>query len=220
MGSKKYLAINAIFSFLLAVSCIAIVFGVISGKLQMASFVALVGLAHGLLALPIFIYLNNSCKVSLFNCMLSGYVVGSLPYAVMSFPVSGEGSSASVNGVATVISGVPTFDGWWQYFLGFSFFGAIGALIGLMFWFVLRYFVKRNSTKFSSMLRLPLTWFTAGVVVFVLLMPSITKDRSCHNPLRDGGSSIAPVASITLNVPMTDWDEVKSIFSSFAKEHN
>ena len=48
------------------------------------------------------------------------------------------GSSASVNGVDTMIDGVPTTAGWLQYLYGVAFFGIFGILAAAAFWLVLR----------------------------------------------------------------------------------
>ena len=45
-------------------------------------------------------------------------------------------TSASVNGVKTMIDGVPTLDGWLQFLQGVSFLGVCGTAGALAFWLV------------------------------------------------------------------------------------
>ena len=72
--------------------------------------------------------------------LLAGFILGTLPAAVFSWPLryASPGSSASVNGVDTMIDGVPTTAGWLQYLYGVAFFGIFGILAAAAFWLVLR----------------------------------------------------------------------------------
>lgn len=224
IGSKtllaKHTATNTLLAFLFAVLCIALIFGVFSKSAQIVIYVAFIGLLHGLLALPIFMFLNNIHRVSLLTCSLAGFFVGSLPMAIFTLPFRGKGSSAMVNDVPTVIDGVPTLAGWWHYVIGFSYLGLLGLVAGVIFWLTLNYYSKKEFNKISSLFRTPLTWAITGLLIAVLIIPIVIKDRSCHNSLRGGASSISPVLNFFVDVPMSEWGEVKSLFSSFAIEQD
>lgn len=211
---------SASLAFTLAVLCVAILVSLLSGSLLLALYISIVAMAHGLLATPIFMYLNNKNKVSFLKCLLFGYLIGSLPIAIFIFPLSGQGSYSTVNDVATLIDGIPTLAGWRHYFLSFSYFGIIGSSVGIIFWVVLNYYTRKRIQTLASFVTSPSGWVTAGLIAFVILIPNATKDRSCHNPLRDGKSSIGPVLSIQINVSIDEWRQVRKIFSAFANKNS
>lgn len=72
--------------------------------------------------------------------LLSGFVLGAIPCAVFSWPLQylGMQSSAVVNGVETMINGVPTVAGWLQFLGAVSFLGACGVSGAAAFWLVQR----------------------------------------------------------------------------------
>jgi hypothetical protein len=57
----------------------------------------------------------------------------------------------------------------------------------------------------------------AGVIATAFVIPYATKDRSCHNPLRGGGSSIGQVASFNLRVGVDQWRHVEKELDAFRR---
>jgi len=77
----------------------------------------LVSLAHIIgLGLPIFFALARAKRLGWFSVSTLGFVVGSLPFAIFSYPTTQEGYSASANWhgkhVALYVNGEPTLFGW------------------------------------------------------------------------------------------------------------
>jgi hypothetical protein len=100
------------------------------------------------LGIPAYLLLRCRRVLRWWSVLLSGFVLGAIPAAVFSWPLryAGPGSSASVNGVDTMIDGIPTTAGWLQYFGGVTFFGACGLLAAAAFW-VVRGMSPNNSSK-------------------------------------------------------------------------
>lgn len=92
------------------------------------------------LGIPAYLLLRWRNAVHWWSAIASGFVLGAIPVALIAWPLqhAGHNTSASVNGVPTLIDGVPTTAGWMQYLYGVSQFGALGALGAFAFWLVLR----------------------------------------------------------------------------------
>jgi hypothetical protein len=59
--------------------------------------------------------------------------------------------------------------------------------------------------------------FFLGIsIISMFVVPQLTRDTSCHNPLRDGGSSIAPKVSIDLAITNEEWPFFVNLFSEFS----
>ena len=92
------------------------------------------------LGLPAYLLLRWRKAVRWWSILLCGFILGALPIAVLSWPLrfADLKSSASVDGVQTMVNGVPTMAGWLQYVSGISFFGACGVAGAAAFWLVWR----------------------------------------------------------------------------------
>jgi len=92
-----------------------------------------------LLGLPVFLLMRWANIVRWWSTVAVGFVLGAIPIAIYTWPVHSKGNfTASVNGIATVINGVPTQEGWLQYAYSFSYMGLLGAMSALAFWLVWR----------------------------------------------------------------------------------
>ena len=96
-----------------------------------------------LLGVPLFILISTMKLVRWWSTVSGGFVLGSIPVAVLAWPLSySEGSSSShwdgEKMVDTVINGVVTTAGWLSYATEVVFMGAFGAIGGLSFWLVWR----------------------------------------------------------------------------------
>ncbi|MEM8492892.1 MAG: hypothetical protein AAF756_18915 [Pseudomonadota bacterium] len=96
-----------------------------------ASFVMILGL-------PTYLLLRYFNKVSWWSTFLSGFCLGAVPVGIFTWPLryASPGSYSSVNGVETMIDGVPTIAGWFQFIEGVLFFGGLGFVAALAFWLV------------------------------------------------------------------------------------
>jgi hypothetical protein len=91
------------------------------------------------LGVPTYVVLRSCNAIRWWSTLASGFVLGAAPVAVLSWPLSGSpGASASIDGVRTLVNGIPTFAGWLQYLESAAFFGACGAAAATAFWLVAR----------------------------------------------------------------------------------
>ena len=111
--------------------------------------VAISALHVFLLGAPAYALLRWRKAVRWWSIIASGFILAATSIALWSWPLRYPElkTSASFNGVQTMIDGVPTAAGWLQYAQGVVFFGALGALSGLAFWLVSRGMSSSNSFK-------------------------------------------------------------------------
>jgi hypothetical protein len=98
-----------------------------------------ISLAHVVaLGIPAFLVLRWRRALRWWSTLLSGFVLGAIPIGLFSWPLryARPGSSATIDGVETMVNGIPTMAGWLQYLGGVSFFGACGLLAAMVFWVV------------------------------------------------------------------------------------
>lgn len=91
-----------------------------------------------ILGLPTYFLLRYFKVVRWWSTLIAGFILGAVPMAIFTWPLRYPElkTSASVNGVQTMIDGVPTIAGWVQFIEGVSFFGACGLVAALAFWLV------------------------------------------------------------------------------------
>jgi len=99
------------------------------------------------LGLPAFLLLRWKRLVHWWSAIGGGFLLAALPMALSAWPMrySHTKSSAVINGVQTMIDGVPTAAGWLQYGAGVVMFGGLGAVGGLCFWLVWRHEAKQRA---------------------------------------------------------------------------
>jgi hypothetical protein len=213
----------------------AVVFAALGGSLSLLTIAFFVALAHAVtLGLPFYLLLRLKNWINGISTPLAGFIIGAIPVGVVTWPLRFPElrTNASVGGVQTMIDGMPTAAGWLQYLQGLLFFGAFGFVGGLAFWATLRSTagtVSRASTSAQGVLPAPWLRRSArnalliGVPMLALLaatIPAITKDRSCHNLLRDGRASIGPVAVLDLQIDDYEWPALTDIVRRLATEHH
>ena len=98
------------------------------------------------LGIPTFLLLRWRNLVRWWTTISGGFLLGAVPVAVISWPLrySELRSSATIDGVQTIINGVPTLAGWLQYLEGLSFMGACGVIGATAFWLI-----RRRSPNYS-----------------------------------------------------------------------
>jgi hypothetical protein len=149
-----------------------------------------------------------------------GFIVGAVIPAILALASAPD--QASVGGTATVIDGSYAFAGWMQN-LGFiGLFGLLGVGGALLFWFFVRGSASSEERDDKASPPPPLrtallSVAAAAVVAAAFIIPQATADRSCHNPLRGGGTSIAQTASFDLRVGMDQWRDVEAEVEQFRR---
>jgi hypothetical protein len=206
----------------------------VSLRLLPISFTIALGHALGL-GLPFFAIFKVRHWINIFSCIGCGFVIGALPVGVFTWPLAywSAGGHASIDGIATVVDGVPTAAGWFYYAQSVGFFGLFGALAGLAFWAVLRLTGELSApvraVNGAAEVRLHRSgpYITLAVSIaavllssLVLAVPVITKDRTCHNMFRDGRKSVHSQVNMELEIGLADWPKLTTVFEDFGTTHS
>jgi hypothetical protein len=135
-----FVAFVAALSSLLSIALISLL---LFQAVNMMIVVILIGAAHiVLLGIPAFLILNWVGKIRWWTSILAGYVCGAVPTAyttrilVLGSPGSNSSHGSGDNKVITMVDGVATTAGWFDYILAFSLMGLFGAFAALVFWAV------------------------------------------------------------------------------------
>jgi hypothetical protein len=103
-------------------------------------FTFVIALAHAvLLGLPLFLVLRSKGLVNVVTSVVFGFAVGAVPDGGLTWPMQHAAytMTASVEGVSTIIDGIPTAAEWASYIKPVIYCGSLGALGGLAFWVAL-----------------------------------------------------------------------------------
>jgi hypothetical protein len=105
-------------------------------------FTFTIALAHTVLfGVPLFLVFRSKGWVNIMTCVVTGFAVGAVPDAVLTWPIQHAAlyASRSVDGVPTIIDGVITAAGWGRYVKPVIYCGLFGALSGFAFWVALKW---------------------------------------------------------------------------------
>lgn len=213
----------------------ALVFAAMSGSFALLTVAFVIALAHAVvLGLPLFLLLRRKGWVNGVSTTIGGLIVGATPVAVLTWPLRysdlRSNSWIGPDRVQTMIDGAPTVAGWLQYAQGSLYLGAFGLLGGLAFWATLRLTGQLPARESLGPVsaspqrhaRLAKRAVLIGVPILALgaaAVPVLTKDRSCHNLLRDGRSSISPVARLELQVDDQEWPALIDVMRRVGTNH-
>lgn len=194
----------------------SLIFGGLSGSLQALPLAFGFSLPYALLVgMPIAVLLDRSGRLDWRNAVATGFSLGiALPllFLLLFLPLAGgSGGSSAVGGVPMVVDGVRTAAGWAslaQFVFSAGLLGAAGSLGGYAVW------------KISARRPLLIGCAAMSLAPAILAIPEITKDRSCHNVLRDGRRSIAPVHHVKFSIESGEWKRVVERLSTFGSRWN
>ena len=200
-----------------AAAVFALMFGDVRVFTPAFAIIAVVAVCLGL---PIYLAARAARNDTPRVAAVMGFVVGAAIPAVLVLPSAPD--QASVGSTVTVIDGSYTLAGWMQNFALIGFFGLLGVGGALLFWFIVRRTASSDEQgeKPSSTSPLRTTLLSvaaAGLVATAFIIPQATADRSCHNPLRGGGDSIAQTASFDLRVGIDQWRNVEAEVERFRR---
>ena len=199
-----------------AAAVFALMFGDVRVFTPAFAIIAVVAVCLGL---PIYLAARAARNDTPRVAAVMGFVVGAAIPAVLVLPSAPD--QASVGSTVTVIDGSYTLAGWMQNFALIGFFGLLGVGGALLFWFIVRRTMpsdEREEPSSTSPLRTTLlSVAAAGLVATAFIIPQATADRSCHNPLRGGGDSIAQTASFDLRVGIDQWRNVEAEVERFRR---
>jgi len=202
----------------------AAAFTLLSGEMQIFPLAFLLILVpSAALGIPSYVVFESVGRANWKTAAAVGFFVGAVIPAAVVFVGRGA-DQASVDGVPTVVDGSYTWAGWTQGLAVVAGFGLLGVIGGLLFYFAVSRSRKQRSA--DPEIQSPATWrgglLVAAALCVVIAAFSVSvasKDRSCHNPLRGGGNSIAPVATFDLNVGPDQWRRVERLIHGFGTEH-
>ena len=205
----------------LASAAAAVLAGILSLSAQIVPIAFMVALPHAVLGLVVYFLLRLRWKLTLQLSLLVGFLIGAIPMSIM-LGVVAPPNSASSGGVSTVVDGHLTLAGWYDRFILAATFGFYGAVAGLVFWLIIRSSPQttggqagvKNSAQ--SHFALPLT-LAIATVAGIFSIPSFTMDRTCHNSLRDGRTSIGSEIGINLRIDTSEWGEFAAILEDFGQ---
>src|SRR5690349_2091584 len=101
--------------------------------------------------------------------------------------------------------------------------GLLGAIGSIVFWLVLRWtgalqtIALNPPAPIASRNRPAVLILTTAIItsVAVMAIPSITKDRTCHNLFRDGRTFASPKVNIDLDIDLEDWPRFTTLLQQF-----
>jgi hypothetical protein len=208
----------------------ALIVAGLSANLVVLPLAFAVTLAHSIiLGLPVALLYRARRWTRLGAVIAGAFLIGAIPGGLVTWPMRPSlKGTASVDGITTMIDGVPTLAGWLGYLESLAIFGAYGAAGGFVFWLTLRWSGVLTVTypeatrPMPSQSRIGILLAAAAVTtsVAVAALPSITKDRSCHNMFRDGRGSVVPKVRIDLDIAMDDWPRLTNLLEQFGASHN
>lgn len=183
-----------------------------------------VAIVSCVLGLPVYLATRARRNDTPIVAAVMGFVVGAAIPAILIFG-GPAADKASIGDTATVINGSYTAAGWLQNFAFIGFFGLVGVGGALAFWKL----VGRGATADTaegglSPKRFGRTTLLAaaavGVIAMAFVIPPLAADRSCHNPLRDGRTSIAEAASFDLSAGVDQWRNIEREVDAFGRAEN
>jgi hypothetical protein len=201
-----------------AAAVFAMMFGDIRVFTPTFVIVAIVAVCFGL---PVYLAARAARNDTPIVAVVMGFIVGAVFPAILILAGPAP-EQASVGDTVTAIDGSYTLAGWLQN-LGFiGLFGLLGVGGALVFWFIVRRGPSRAEAGEAPSPPPPLrtavlSVAAAGVVTAAFVIPYATADRSCHNPLRDGRTSIGQVASFDLRVGVDQWRNVEGEVENFRR---
>ena len=186
-----------------------------SATLEAAPIVLLVmGAVTVLLAVPVYVVLRLYRRETWRSCIAAGFILGAIAAACSLPSASG---TVQIGQEMTVIAGIRTAAGWRMNAEAVGIAGGIGASAGAIFWATLR--LLEHAAHWPRLGRFPLIVAVSLAITaswMIIAIPGLTMDRSCHNVLRDGRRSIAPVLFFTVKLAPTQWPRFQDTVERFA----
>ena len=200
-----------------AAAVFAMMFGDIKVFTPTFVIVAVVAVCLGL---PVYLAARAGRNDTPIVAVVMGFIVGAIVPAILILAGPAP-EQASAGDTVTAINGSYTLAGWLQN-LGFiGLFGLLGVGGALVFWFIVRRSPSRadagEAPSPTPLRTTALSVAAAGVITAAFVVPYATADRSCHNPLRDGRTSIGQVASFDLRVGVDQWRNVEGEVETFRR---
>jgi hypothetical protein len=200
----------------------------VSQALSLARTTFIMAIVHALLlGLPLFFLVRSKGRIGAAISALGGFIVGAVPFGILTLISMIGVQHASSGGRPTVINGVLTPAGWTEYAYTVGAIGLLGVSGGLIFWLTMRICgqIADRPDKLEALPSKPSarSWSTASAAFLLscatLVLPSVVKDYSCHNLFIDGRTSVGPQIRADLKLPAESWSTLRQIFVDFGAAH-
>jgi len=183
---------------IVAAATIPVLMGLATQSLELVRSTFLVAAAHAALALPLVLMFRHYNRLNPATTVCSGFLIGIVPISIWIWPLGfGDGAPARLLSYAQAI--LP--------------FGVFGAMSGAAFWAVLK------GVRSADVSRHWVGLGAGALAVALVVLPILSKDRSCHNPFRDGRNHIRPVLNIDLNLEESNWEAVHAFYQHFSENN-
>lgn len=217
--------VNCVAALIFSALAPATLYSILVRDFLLAPTAFLIAAGHALLlGLPVFIKIEGKGKFNVITSLIAGAAIGALPIGLITFPLSPFGGSSSTNGIPMVVDGIPTLAGWIGYFEFLLYPTAFGVAGGFAFWLTIRaaeLFAK--SVRSEWMRNLP----GLGLIVLALSVAGggLTTvetqiDKTCHNMLRDGRSTVSPRVRMYLEIAPEDVPRMVEVFETVGQAHH
>ena len=210
---------------IIAAGVAAILSVLLLGDIATATPAFLVALAHALLlGIPTYLVVRTRGDFRWWLAPLCGFAIGALPVGLLTVGGSGVVQS-SVGHTPTVVDGVRTWAGWLEYLQVVGRAGLLGAAAAFAFALTVRATLPRPAGAEPSEAGPPgwSLWNAIPILLAILVVwlffwiPTTQEDKSCHNPLRDGGTSIASELEAEIAIDVPDWRDFAALLQHFAQ---
>jgi len=148
--------LNYVTAFLISALAPAITLAALARSIEIVPLAFAMAMLHALvLGLPLLLIFKSTRWVNFISCTCMGAVIGALPVAVLTWPMGfwRNLKQSTVNGLPTVVDGLPTAAGWSYYFQTVLYLALLGALAGTAFWIALKITGETDRRKRSRALR-------------------------------------------------------------------
>lgn len=196
--SARMPVIHILGALVVSAATIPVLLGLVTQSSEFVRSVFIVTAAHAVLALPLVLIFRNYNRLNGATAACSGFLVGIVPIGIwIGLLGYGDGSAAE----------------WLLDAQAIFPFGVFGAMSGAAFWMVLKGLRSADASP---------RWVGSGagaLAILLLVLPILTKDRTCHNLFRDGRTQIRPMLNIDLNAEESRWEAVQAFYQDFAKNN-
>ena len=172
-------------------------------------------------ALPAFLSVRAYGQVTLRACLFGGLGVGAVPALLGALGLFAT-DEAWDGGAPSVVDHVPTLHGLVSLATLAAMMTALGVASAFVFWLVLTACralpaINRHTEVMPRALPTAAAVLLAfGLTGFVVSLPRITRDRSCHNIFRDDKTPPERL-TLTLSIPRSDWPRLRALATDFAQ---
>jgi MFS family permease len=193
---------------------VSVILALATSLLPLLPIVFIIALVVSLgIGLPILHVLRRTGRTNWLTVAGGGFVAGAIAPAMqwLPWPETGETVVTVAGHGYAVATGMLHL----AFIGGFGITGIIGALIA---WYLINWFYGDDDVRAHLRWRGGLLAVSVAAAIYIgAMVPDMLMDHSCHNPTRDGRTSIAASATFDIRLPSTAWPTLQREIESFAR---